>query len=92
MGASWLIGTHKGVRKGHLAAYLDEFVLRYNRRRDLALAFRTLLGYSATREPTTYATIRGAGDLPKIIYTPSRKERGRSKRAKREAAAEGGKS
>jgi transposase-like protein len=77
---SWLIGTHKGVWKRHLAAYLDEFVFRYNRRRDLALAFRTLLGFGATREPTTYATIRGAGDLPKIVYTPSRKERGRPKR------------
>lgn len=72
----WLIGTHKGVRKRHLAAYLDEFVFRYNRRRDLVLAFRTLLGYGATLEPTTYATIRGANDLPKIVYTPSKRDAG----------------
>jgi hypothetical protein len=48
-------------------------VLRYNRRRNLALAFRTLLGYD-----------NGAQDQPKIIYTPSAKER---RRAKKEAAA-----
>ncbi len=30
----WLLGTYHGaVRKKHLQAYLDEFVLRYNRRK-----------------------------------------------------------
>lgn len=79
---SWLIGTHKGVWRRHLAAYLDEFVFRYNRRRDLALAFRTLLGFGATRGPTTYETIRGASDMPKVIYTPSYKQAGRPGRKK----------
>jgi transposase-like protein len=69
---AWLIGTHKGVWRRHLGAYLDEFVFRYNRRRNLALAFRTLLGFGANRPATTYATITGAQDMPKIIYTPSK--------------------
>jgi hypothetical protein len=33
--------------------------------------------FGATRPPTTYETIRGANDLPKITYTPSYKEKGR---------------
>jgi transposase-like protein/Zn ribbon nucleic-acid-binding protein len=79
---AWLIGTHKGVWPRHLAVYLDEFVFRYNRRRNLGLAFRTLLGYGASRGPTTYGTINGAQDLPKIVYTPSKKaKRAAAKRA-----------
>jgi hypothetical protein len=52
----------------------EETLWLNNRRRDLALAFRTLLGFGATRPPTTYETIREANDLPKITYTPSSKE------------------
>lgn len=78
---SWLLGTHKGVWPRHLAVYLDEFVFRYNRRRNLALAFRTLLGYGASRAPTTYATITGAQDLPRITYTPSKKQQRAAKKA-----------
>jgi hypothetical protein len=30
----WLLGTHAGaVREKHLRAYLDEFAIRYNRRK-----------------------------------------------------------
>lgn len=74
---AWLIGTHKGVTRRHLAACLDEFVFRFNRRHNLAAAFQTLLGLGAMREPTTYDTITGAKDIPRIIYTPSRKQTGR---------------
>lgn len=74
---AWLIGTHKGVWPRHLAAYLDEFVFRYNRRHNLPLAFQTLLGLGVNRGPTAYETINGAQDLAKIIYTPSYKEAGR---------------
>ena len=38
---------------------------------------KALLGEGATRPPTTYETIRGANDLPKITYTPSYQEKGR---------------
>lgn len=40
----WLVGTLHGVRKPHLARYLDEFVFRWNRRRRTAPAFDRLLG------------------------------------------------
>ncbi len=82
---AWLIGTHKGVWRRHLAAYLDEFVFRYNRRHNLGLAFRTLFGLGLNRGPTTYETINGAQDLPKIIYTPSQRERGPPRPRKRAA-------
>jgi len=80
---AWLAGTHKGVSRLHLAAYLDEFVFRHNRRLNLAAAFQTLLGLGTTREPTTYATITGAKDLPKITYTPSAKVAGERRRRAR---------
>jgi hypothetical protein len=79
---AWLIGSHKGVWRRYLAAHLDEFVFRYNRRRNLPLAFRTLLGFGATREPTTYEVIRGPKDMSKIVYTPSYKEAGRPGRVR----------
>jgi hypothetical protein len=72
----WILGTHKGVSRHHLAAYLDEFVFRHNRRTNLGAAFQTLLGLGTSREPTTYATITGAQDLPTILYTPSAKVAG----------------
>jgi Zn ribbon nucleic-acid-binding protein/transposase-like protein len=80
---AWLTGTHKGVGRHHLAAYLDEFVFRQNRRLNLAAAFQTLLGLGMTRDATTYETITGAKDIPRIVYTPSRKHTGARKRRKK---------
>jgi Zn ribbon nucleic-acid-binding protein/transposase-like protein len=80
---SWLVGTHKGVSRLHRAAYLDEFVFRHNRRLNLGAAFQTLLGFGTSRESTTYATITGAQDLPKITYTPSAKVAGQHRQRAR---------
>lgn len=80
---AWLTGTHKGVGRHHLAAYLDEFAFRQNRRLNLAAAFQTLLGLGMTRDATTYETITGAKDIPRIIYTPSRKQTGTRTRRKK---------
>ena len=52
---TWLLGTHHGaVSKKHLQAYLNEFAFRYNRRRNLQAAFRTLLGLTSVVEWPTY--------------------------------------
>lgn len=59
----WLIGTHHGVSRTQLQAYLDEFVFRHNRRRQPMAAFQTLLGLGTGHAPTAYASIRGAQDL-----------------------------
>ena len=61
----WLIGTHHGVSRDQLQVYLDEFVFRYNRRRQPMAAFQTLLGLGTGRKPTPYKQIRGAADCSK---------------------------
>jgi len=63
----WLIGTHHGVSRDHLQVYLDEFVFRYNRRKQPMAAFQTLLGLGTGRAPTTYERIQGGTDLPKVL-------------------------
>lgn len=64
----WLNGTHHGVGRPHLQADLDEFVFRYNRRANLELAFRTLLGLGSQHAPVRTTTILGAQDLPSFRY------------------------
>ena len=54
---AWMHGTHRGVSNEHMPVYLDEFVFRHNRRGTPMAAFQTLLGLSATHDPTTYAEI-----------------------------------
>ena len=54
---AWTHGTHRGVSDEHLPVYLDEYVLRHNRRGTPMAAFQTLLGVSTLHDPTTYAQI-----------------------------------
>jgi transposase-like protein len=58
---AWMLGTHRGVSKEHLAVYLDEFVFRHNRRHTPMAAFQTLLGLGAMHEPATYDQITQRG-------------------------------
>lgn len=51
---TWLRGTHHGVSKKHVQPYLDEFVFRFNRRRKPMAAFQSLLGLTASHQPTTH--------------------------------------
>jgi transposase-like protein len=62
----WLIGTHHGVSRAQLQAYLDEFVFRHNRRKQPMAAFQTLLGLGTARTPTSYDSIRNALDLSNL--------------------------
>lgn len=58
---AWLRGTHHGrVEVKHLQAYLNEFCFRYNRRRNLAAAFQTVLGLTGKVGRFTYANIYAA--------------------------------
>jgi hypothetical protein len=54
---AWMHGTHRGVGDPQLHTYLDEFVLRHNRRRTPMAAFQTLLGLGAQHPPTTHHQI-----------------------------------
>jgi hypothetical protein len=55
----WAMGVYHGLRPAHLQACLDEFVFRFNRRRDPAGAFERLLGLSLALEPATYQMLVG---------------------------------
>ena len=50
----WALGVYHGLRRRHLQTYLDEFVFRFNRRRNPAAAFERLLGLGLTLQPATY--------------------------------------
>jgi transposase-like protein len=41
---TWLLGTHHGVSPKHLAAYLNEFTFRFNRRFYPMIAVNSVLG------------------------------------------------
>ena len=56
---TWLIGTHHGVSKQHLQAYLNEYVFRFNRRATPMAAFQTVLGLVKERLGPTYKGLYG---------------------------------
>jgi len=60
----WINGTHHGVGRHHLQAYLDEFVFRFNRRQNSEAAFQSLVGLGTQHPPVRRRTIVGASDLP----------------------------
>jgi transposase-like protein len=56
----WLLGTHHGaVSTKHLAAYLDEFVFRFNRRtaKNLSHRFARVIEHAVQIGPTTYRAL-----------------------------------
>ena len=55
----WLLGTHHGVGRDQLQAYLDEFVFRHNRRRQPMAAFQTLLCLGTGYRSATYKQFSG---------------------------------
>ncbi len=54
---TWLLGTHHGVSRQHLQAYLNEFVFRFNRRFYPMTAFNSILGLAAYASAPTYETL-----------------------------------
>jgi len=69
----WLLSTHQGaVNQAHLAAYLDEFVFRFNRRksRSRGLLFYRVLELAVAHNPVRYSDIT-AGEKPRtVLPTP----------------------
>jgi transposase-like protein len=60
----WLLGTHHGVGRHQLQAYLDEFVFRHNRRNQPMAAFQTLLGLGTKHKSRTYKEMRTRRTVP----------------------------
>jgi transposase-like protein/Zn ribbon nucleic-acid-binding protein len=58
---AWLIGTHHGVSKKHIQAYLNEHVFRFNRRFDPMFSFNTMLGIASGAKSPTYENLYHAG-------------------------------
>jgi len=65
----WLLGTHHGVGRHQLQAYLDEFVFRHNRRKQPMAAFQTLLGLGTKHKSTTYKEMRTDGPFKRPAKT-----------------------
>ncbi len=57
----WAMGVYHGLREEHLQRYLDEFVLRLDRRRTPRAAFARLLGLATVIGPHPYEAIIAAG-------------------------------
>ncbi len=51
---TWGLGVYHGLRAKHLQTYLDEFVFRFNRRRNRHSAFKTILAIAVKKSPMTY--------------------------------------
>jgi Zn ribbon nucleic-acid-binding protein len=51
---AWALGVPHGLRREHLQSFLDEFVFRFNSRRNRNAAFSALLGIAAAQRPVTY--------------------------------------
>ncbi len=68
---SWLIGTHHGVSKQHLQAYLNEYVFRFNRRNTPMAAFQTVLGLARERMGPTYRGLYGVAKGEKAWVHPT---------------------
>ncbi len=58
---AYLIGTHHGVTKKHIQAYLNEYTFRFNRRHAPFESFLTLLGLASFLESPTYEELYRAG-------------------------------
>ena len=50
----WALGVYQLLPKKHLQTYLDEFVFRFNRRKNRAAGFVTLLRNAVQIPGTTY--------------------------------------
>jgi transposase-like protein len=63
---AWVLGTHHGVSKRHLQAYLNEYTFRFNRRFYPMGMFNSVLGIAARmRGPTRRAFLDGKWAHPK---------------------------
>jgi transposase-like protein len=68
---TWLIGTHHGVSKQHLQAYLNEYTFRFNRRNTPTAAFQTVLGLAKGRLGPTYEGLYGIAKGRKVYAHPN---------------------
>lgn len=68
---TWLLGTHHGVSKQHLQAYLNEYTYRFNRRKTPMAGFQTVLGLAKERLGPTYKGLYGVAKGRKAWIHPT---------------------
>jgi transposase-like protein/Zn ribbon nucleic-acid-binding protein len=57
----WALGAYHGLHPEHLQSYLDEFVFRFNSRRNRHAAFPSLLGIATMHPSLTYDALVSPG-------------------------------
>jgi transposase-like protein len=63
----WMMGVYHGVRKLHIDRYLQEYVFRWNRRRQFRAAFDSLLTIGNAIKPMTYRDLVGRPPVLKTL-------------------------
>lgn len=53
----WAMGVFHGLRRPHLQTYLDEFVFRFNRRKNRPSVFRSLFTLAMRKSEVPYAIL-----------------------------------
>jgi transposase-like protein len=79
----WMMGVYHGVRRRHLNIYLQEFVFRWNRRRQYRAAFDSLV---AIGNEVGHASLRDIVGRPPVLKALMERVRGGSELDRRQAS------
>lgn len=85
----WMMGVYHGLRARHLNVYLQEYVFRWNRRRQYRAAFDSLLTIGHRTSPVTYRDIVGRPPVLRTLMDEVRRGQTSERDAYREALEEG---
>lgn len=78
----WMMGVYHGVRRRHLNIYLQEFVFRWNRRRQYRAAFDSLV---AIGNEVGHASLRDIVGRPPVLKTLMEQVRDGTEQDRRQA-------
>ncbi len=78
----WMMGVYHGVRRRHLDIYLQEFVFRWNRRRQYRAAFDSLV---AIGNEVGHASLRDIVGRPPVLKTLMEQVRDGTEQNRRQA-------
>lgn len=81
----WMMGVYHGVRRRHLNIYLQEFVFRWNRRRQYRAAFDSLV---AIGNEVGHASLRDIVGRPPVLKTLMEQVRDGTEQDRRQAYSE----
>ena len=85
----WMMGVYHGMRKQHLEVYLQEYVFRWNRRRQFRAAFDSLLTIGNRIGPLTYRDLIGRPPVLRTLMQEVQEGKTSGREAYQEALQEG---